>query len=127
MLNALTLIVSCQLVGELVVTTLGLSLPGPVVGMTLLFAVLTWKGEVPPDVAQAGDGLLSNLSLLFVPAGVGVMAHFDLLRQDLLPLSVAIAGSTLLTVAVTAGTMVAVRRLQSRRAAAAGRGEPGHD
>ena len=120
MLNALTLIFSCQLVGELLTTALRLSLPGPVIGMTLLFVILLLKGNVPQDLGQTGDALLSNLSLLFVPAGVGVMAHFTLLRHNWLPLSVAIVCSTLVTIALTAGTMVAINRAQARRLAGSG-------
>jgi len=117
MLNSLTLIFFCQLMGELTVTAFGLSLPGPVLGMMLLFAVLLWRGGVPRELAQVGDALLSNLSLLFVPAGVGIMAHFGLLRHDWFPLSVAILCSTLATIAVTSGTMVAINRLQAPRPA----------
>jgi putative effector of murein hydrolase LrgA (UPF0299 family) len=113
MLNYLTLIFSCQLAGEMMVTSLRIPLPGPVLGMVLLFVFLLWKGDVPQELTRVGDALLSNLSLLFVPAGVGVMAHFTLLRQDWFPLSVAIIGSTLVTIAVTAGAMVAINRLQA--------------
>lgn len=115
MLNYLTLIFSCQLAGEMMVTALRIPLPGPVLGMVLLFVFLLWKGDVPQELTRVGDALLSNLSLLFVPAGVGVMAHFTLLRQDWFPLSVAIVGSTLVTIAVTAGAMVAINRLQARK------------
>jgi holin-like protein len=53
-------------------------------------------------LALLGDTLLKNLSLLFVPAGVGVMAHLGLLGEDLLPIAVALIGSTVATIAVTA-------------------------
>ena len=125
MLNYLTLIFSCQLAGEMMVTALRLPLPGPVLGMVLLFVFLLWKGGVPQELARVGDALLSTLSLLFVPAGVGVMAHFTLLRQDWFPLSVAIIGSTLVTIAVTAGAMVAINRLQAGKPA--GSMDPGKD
>jgi putative effector of murein hydrolase LrgA (UPF0299 family) len=125
MLNYLTLIFSCQLAGEMMVTALRIPLPGPVLGMVLLFVFLLWKGDVPQELARVGDALLSNLSLLFVPAGVGVMAHFTLLRQDWVPLSVAIIGSTLVTIAVTAGAMVTINRLQAHKPG--GSVDPGKD
>ena len=106
MLGYLTLIFCCQLVGELVVTALGLPVPGPVLGMALLFAGLLTYGSVPADLASTADALLSNLSLLFVPAGVGVMLHVSLIGQDWLPISIALVLSTLLTVVVTAKVMV---------------------
>ena len=101
MLSALTLILSCQLAGELVTRFLGLPVPGPVAGMVLLFGLLAIKGSVPDDIGTVADGLLRHLALLFVPAGVGVMAHMGLLGQDWLPISVALVGSTLATIAVT--------------------------
>jgi holin-like protein len=109
MIGYLTLILGCQLAGELFVAWTGLPLPGPVIGMALLFAGLLIRKGVPDNLARVGDALLSNLSLLFVPAGVGVMLHAGLLGQDWLPISVAVVVSTLLTIAVTASVMVWLR------------------
>jgi holin-like protein len=105
MLNALTLILCCQLAGELLVTATGVPVPGPVCGMVLMFAGLVMRGGIPEDIAHAADVLLGNLSLLFVPAGVGVMLHLQLMEAEILPLSVALVVSTLLTVSVTAFLM----------------------
>jgi hypothetical protein len=63
MLSALTLILTCQLIGELVTRFFGLPLPGPVAGMALLFALLVLRGSVPETVGALGDTLLKNLSL----------------------------------------------------------------
>lgn len=106
MLTYLTLIFCCQLAGELAVTGLGLPLPGPVVGMVLLFVGLLVKGSIPADLGKTADALLGNLSLCFVPAGVGVMLHAGLIGEDWLPISVALIASTLLAIAVTALVMV---------------------
>ena len=106
MLENFTLILCCQLLGELAVSALALPLPGPVVGMLLLFCLLVIRGFVPDGLGKVSDALLSSLSLLFVPAGVGVMLHFELLGAELIPLSVALVVSTLLTIAVTALVMV---------------------
>ena len=73
--------------------------------MALLLVILMIKGNVPEPLTQVSNSLLSNLSLLFVPAGVGVMAHLELLSADLWPLSVALVVSTVLTVAITALAM----------------------
>lgn len=110
MLEYFTLILVCQLIGEFAVSATGLPLPGPVVGMVLLFLYLLVKGAVPEQLSQVSGALLNNLSLLFVPAGVGVMAHFELLGNDVWPLSVALVVSTLLTVAVTALVMVQLNK-----------------
>lgn len=101
MLFYLTLIFSCQLVGELIVAAFGLSVPGPVLGMLLLFCGLYLRGSIPQQLDQAAGALLSHLSLLFVPAGVGIIVHARLVGEQLLPISVALVVSTVLTIAVT--------------------------
>ena len=110
MLEYLTLILICQLVGEFAVTGGNLPIPGPVAGMVFLFLFLVIKGEVPDELTSVTNTLLNNLSLLFVPAGVGVMAHFKLFGADAVPLSVALLLSTVLTIIVTASVMILINR-----------------
>jgi len=110
MLEYLTFILACQLAGEFIVTSLDIPIPGPVLGMLLLFVFLLIRGQVPQPLAEVADTLLRNLSLLFVPAGVGVMLHFELLGSDAVPLAVALLLSTLATIAVTALLMVMLGR-----------------
>lgn len=110
MLRALTLILLCQLAGELAADLFRLPVPGPVIGMALLFLGLRWRGEVPDDVGRASDGLLANLSLLFVPAGVGVMSLGAVIEQAAAPIAAAIFVSTLLAIASAALTMEALMR-----------------
>lgn len=101
MLEALAILLLCQLLGELTVAALNLPVPGPVVGMIFLFIGLMIRGSIPESLAQTANGLLAQLSLLFVPAGVGVMSHLTLLGNQWLPLSASLIISTLLTIAVT--------------------------
>jgi holin-like protein len=105
MLGALTIILCCQLAGEAIVVATGVPVPGPVLGMVLLFAGLVARGGPSADLAQAGDALLRNLALLFVPAGVGVVLHLGLLGREGLAISVSLVVSTLSTIAVTALVM----------------------
>jgi holin-like protein len=102
MLGWLTVIFCCQLAGELAAKGLGLPVPGPVVGMALLFCGLLLRKGIPQDLGKVGDALIGNLSLCFVPAGVGVMLHVELIGADWLPISVALLVSTLLAIVVTA-------------------------
>lgn len=102
MIAYLVLIFGCQLIGELTVRALDLPVPGPVIGMVLLFLFLMVRGHVPKDLASVADGILNHLSLLFVPAGVGVMLHFGLLGDDWLAIGTALIISTMLTIATTA-------------------------
>ncbi|MBB4002181.1 MAG: CidA/LrgA family protein [Aurantimonas endophytica] len=105
MLQALTAIFACQLAGEAITVALGLPLPGPVIGMALLFSFLLLRKSVPASLGKVGDGLLANLSLLFVPAGAGIMMHAGRLEGEALSIGLTLVVSTLATIAVTALVM----------------------
>lgn len=113
MIGALTLILCCQLAGELVVTAGGLPVPGPVLGMILLFLLLLIRGGVGEDLGRVGDALLKNLALLFVPAGVGVVVHLGLIGREGLAITAALIVSTLLTVLVTGLVMSRLARQEA--------------
>jgi len=102
MLESIALLLLCQLLGELIVIFLNIPVPGPVVGMILLFTGLVIFGEIPDKLSETANGLLEQFSLLFVPAGVGVMTHLTLLGEQWIPLSTSLIISTILTIAVTA-------------------------
>lgn len=110
----LTILLVYQLVGEVGVHFLQVPIPGPVLGMALLFLTLLIRGAAAPVLETSSTGLLSHLSLLFVPAGVGMIVHFDRIYDEWLPIVVALVLSTLLTMTVAAGTMVAAQRLIAR-------------
>ncbi|WP_110240941.1 CidA/LrgA family protein [Nocardioides gilvus] len=96
MIRGLTVLLLCQLLGEVLVDLTGLVVPGPVVGMVLLFGWLQWRRPASGSgTVRAANGLLKHLQLFFVPAGVGVIAHAAVLRQEALPITVALVGSWL--------------------------------
>ncbi len=117
MIRALTLLFVCQLVGEATVRGLGLDFPGPVLGMALLVAGLFAFRRTGPDLDGVADAILKNLSLLFVPAAVGVVQQAGLIADYWLAITVAVAASTVLTLLVTVFTFRAVARFQTRRRA----------
>ncbi|GJM01106.1 MAG: murein hydrolase transporter LrgA [Methyloligella sp.] len=106
MLNSLTLILCCQLAGELTVKATGITAPGPVIGMLFLLVILLLKGSVQNELETTANSLLNNLSLLFVPAGVGLMLHFQLIGKEWLPITISLIISTILTIAITGLMMV---------------------
>lgn len=110
MLYAFTALLACQLVGEAFVRALALAAPGPVVGMALLAALMLGKAPLPRGLNETADGLLKNLSLLFVPAGVGVVQHLDRLGGEGARLLAVVILSTALTLAVTALVFAGVAR-----------------
>jgi len=95
-----------QLAGELLSGLTHIPVPGHVVGMMLLAAFYILRRREPsPALQHAADGLLNWLGLLFVPAGVGIVANLALLRSAWLPISVALIGSTFITLVTTAWIM----------------------
>ncbi len=119
MIESLTILLVAQLVGEIIVRALGLPVPGPVIGLILLAAILAWRG-IPKALHETALGLLRNFSLLFVPAGVGVMRQAGVLADNWLALALALVVSTAATLAVTA----LVFRWAERRFGKAGIEEP---
>ncbi len=111
MLNALTNLVLCQFLGEVAARAASLPLPGPVVGLVLLLAVLVVQDRAPdPALRQVSGWLLSHFGLLFVPAGVGIITQLDVIKASWLPLLVAIPVSTLLGLVVTGFVMQVLAR-----------------
>lgn len=100
-LHGFAWLLALQAIGELLVRGLNLTVPGPVVGMALLLVALRWP-SVRDSVAGCADFLLSHLSLLFVPIGVGVMTHLSVMSDYGLRIAVVLVLSTWLGLAVTA-------------------------
>lgn len=116
MLEAFALLLSFQLFGEVLAWLLKLPLPGPVIGMVALFACWPWLGRLRAPVDHFGSALLGHLGLLFVPAGVGVMLHLDLLTAWWWQLLLALVASTALTMALAVWLytrLVALRRTRA--------------
>ncbi len=118
-LFGITALLCFQLLGEFSVHLFKLPLPGPVAGLVFLLISLTILGrsksnkrqQVLSTVEQSSSALLNHLSLLFVPAGVGVMVHFDKLANEWLAISVALIAGVLITLATTAICMKIMMRL----------------
>ena len=110
MLGSLTIILVCQLLGEIITRLTGLPVPGPVIGMLLLFCGLLLKQRLPTELEGAANALHRYLALLFVPAGVGVITNLDLLVRSWLPLGGAVLIGTAVTIAVTGQVMQRANR-----------------
>ena len=123
MIASLSLILLCQLAGEVMVRGLVLPMPGPVIGLVLLlllllardrFAVLRRGPLQGGGVEGASRGLIANLSLLFVPAGVGVVQKLDLVAQHGIAIAAVLAISVIVTLLVTVATFLVASRLMTR-------------
>ena len=129
MIASLAVILLCQLLGEVTIRFLGWPVPGPVMGMAYLVLLLSLQGRFSllPKAQSAsleatGKTLLANLSLMFIPAGVGIVQKLDIVMATGFAIAVALIVSTLLTLLVTAGTFLAVSRLM--RSPAVDKAEP---
>ena len=101
-LDGLLVLLGCQLAGEVLARVLASPVPGPVLGLILLFAGLLALGRVPERLERTANAILEHLSLLFVPAGVGVVMYAGLVAREWLPIAAALVGGTVVTIAVTA-------------------------
>lgn len=122
MINGALWLLGCQLVGEVVVRSLGLPVPGPVLGMVLLFGVLSVRRPGPESgTLRVADGLLRHLQLLFVPVTVGIMVHAAAIQEQWVP----ITGGLVLSWAAGLVTVAGLATLLVRRRSATARTAPG--
>ena len=107
MIPAILILVACELVGEIAREALDLPVPGPVIGLFLLAAVLVVRNDsaarpaIPAALANTAETLIGRMGLLFVPAGVGIITELGVLRAEWLPILAGLIGSTVLSLAVT--------------------------
>ena len=111
MIEAGILLLLCQLAGESLVRAIDLPMPGPVLGAVFMLGFLCIRRGVPDTLGRTSHDLLANFSLLFVPAGTGIILHAARLEAEAVALIAALIGSTALTIAVAALVFVGVDRL----------------
>lgn len=150
MIRGLLALVLCQLAGDFVAHALALPVPGPVLGMALLLAVLLVRAGgrrrtatrpaeatrsaplapaapagVPSGIGAAADGLIRHLQLLFVPAGAGIVLYLPELARSWSSVVGGIVLGWLATLLASAGGAAAVLRWQARRSRRDGPGGAG--
>lgn len=110
-------IVSCYLTGEWVVQITHVPLPGALIGMLLLLVILLFRQRSPGAVAQVAQPLLGHMTLLFVPAVVGVMAFWPEVKQNLTGIILALVITTVLSMGITAriAQQILKRKVQDAR------------
>ena len=102
MLYAFAALFVCQLLGELIVQSMGLLLPGPLVGMVLLFIGLMIHGHVPEKLNQTTGKLFRHMMFFFIPLVAGVMMHIERMTAEWLPFMAACIAGAAVTLIVTA-------------------------
>tara|TARA_B110000285_G_C14718281_1_gene420947 strand:- start:43 stop:402 length:360 start_codon:yes stop_codon:yes gene_type:complete len=106
----MTILLLFQLVGEAIVIVFQLPIPGPVLGMLALFTTLVIRNGWPGSLEPVSQAILRHFSLLFVPAGVGVILHFHRFENEWFAIGAALFISTLFGLSCTALLMELVVR-----------------
>ena len=107
----LAILLMFQFAGEMMRAVTGLPVPGPVIGMVLLLVALLAKLPVAAGIHATSRKLLAYLGLLFVPAGAGVVTRLPMIGAHWLPIVIAVVGSTIITMVITAVVMRGLERL----------------
>lgn len=92
--RAFVVLYLCLFVGNLISALLPFSVPGSIVGLLILFGLLAFQLIPLRWVKPGANVLLKNMTLLFIPIGVGVMNYYELLSQQLFPIVLACVVST---------------------------------
>jgi len=107
------------LVADFVARTFHLPVPGGVVGLLMLLALLFCGGVAPHWVKAGADWLLTDMLLFFIPATVAAVQYGGLFREDGWRLAlVVVIGTLMVMVAVAFAVEQASkfeRRLELRR------------
>ncbi len=111
MFRQLAIIIGCLAVGEFVVWLTGISVPSSILGMLLLTFLLKVKLVKLEWVETISNFLVKNMGFFFVPPGVALMLYFDLIKQEVVPIVLATAISTMLVLVVTGWTHIVSRKI----------------
>lgn len=115
MIRQCLVIFGCLAFGELIVWLTGITIPSSIIGMLTLTSLLELKAVKLEWVKGMSDFLLSNLGFFFVPPGVALMLYFDIIKTELLPISLATVVSTVLVLVVTGWTDQFVRKWNKKK------------
>ena len=115
LLRGLFWLVLFQLLGTVINSLVLPVLPGPIIGMLLLFAFLLLRGEVGVSLSEASGGLLKYLPLLLVPPAVGVMAYATEIAADFWAVVGALVLSLLVSLVFAGWLMQRLIERKSRR------------
>ena len=100
-LKQFTLILGICFVGEALHHILPLPIPASIYGIFILFALLYFKVLKLSDVKETSSFLIAIMPAMFIPAAVGLINVYDVLKANLLPYLIVTIVSTVLVMAVS--------------------------
>lgn len=110
-MTTIFVLILLQLIGESIVQVSGLPVPGAIIGLILLYAILVVRGKISDEMSRTSSFLLQNLGVLFVPAGVGVIAYLPMIATQWWIILLVLLVSVCATIAITG---LVVTRLSPR-------------
>lgn len=115
MIRQLFVILICLALAEVIVYFSGIKIPSSIIGMLLLTAGLQLKIIKLKWIKGIADFLLDNMVFFFIPPGVAIMCYLDLISNELIPILVAILGSTILVLVSTSFTHQILRKIKFKK------------
>lgn len=123
-LKGFLIILLCNLLGNLLIVMTGLPIPGSVIGLLLLLALLLLK-KVKLETVEPAGGLLTALLMLFIlPGGVNMMNSFHKFDGILVQALLVGVLTTLLSLLSAGWTVQAIGKLRKKRSGEAKNDEP---
>ena len=102
LLHGLAIILFLQWLSTAIISFLGIPFPPPLLGMLILTALLCTgviKENYIEDICTA---LIDKMALLFLPAGVSMILYLDVIKAELLPISLTVILSSVIILCSTA-------------------------
>ncbi len=115
MIRQLAILFGCLAVGELIVWATGIHLPSSIIGMLVLALLLETKVIRLEWIQSLSRVLIANMGFFFVPAGVGLMLYFDVIKAQFWPIVIATVISTVIVLIVTGWVYQIIRKYGIRR------------
>ncbi|MDC8830162.1 CidA/LrgA family protein [Alteromonas gilva] len=94
-------IIACYLVGEFLVLVFNAPVPGALAGLLILLTILLLRQRSTPAISRAAQPLLTHMSVLFVPAVIGVGLFWDIVLSNVLGITLALVVTTVVSLGLT--------------------------
>ncbi|MBR5168222.1 MAG: CidA/LrgA family protein [Salinivirgaceae bacterium] len=104
-MKGILILLSYLIVGEGISMLINHFVPGNVIGMVLLFASLQAKIVKPESVEKVSEFLTKNMTIMFLPPSIGLIASYKILGNNIVTIVLAIVVSTMLVLAVVGRLM----------------------
>lgn len=120
------IIAAFAFVGELLHHFIPLPIPASIYGIVLLFIALELKWVKVSDIRETSSFLIAVMPVMFIPAAVGLMESWGVVRPSLLAYAVITVVSTFVVMGAAGAVTQAVIRHGRRRVGKTGTKEESH-